>query len=71
MAHPDAFCGRMRFYLNMRIGKGQKKSAQQLFSGICLPLPRGMRIGEVPQAEGFGKHQRRHFAKFAEKPLCG
>ena len=22
MAHPDAFCGRMRFYLNMRVGEG-------------------------------------------------
>ena len=32
---------------------------------------RKARIGEVPQAEGFCKNQRRNFAKFAGKPLCG
>ena len=31
-----------------------------------------VRIGEVfsKKTEGFGKNQRHHFAKFAEKPLC-
>ena len=29
------------------------------------------RIGEVPQAEGFGKNQRRRFSNLAEKPLRG
>jgi len=34
---------------------------------------RKARIGEVfsKKTEGFGKHQRRCFAKLAEKPLCG
>jgi len=32
---------------------------------------RKARIGEVPQAEGFGKNQRRSFDNFAEKPLRG
>ena len=33
----------------------------------CPPLPRGARIGEVPQAEGFGKDQRRCFANLRRK----
>ena len=32
---------------------------------------RKARIGEVPQAEGFGKNRRCRFDKLAEKPLCG
>jgi len=35
------------------------------------PLPCGARIGEVPQAEGFGKNQRHCFGKFAENNPCG
>ena len=52
MAHPDAFCARMRFYLNMRIGKGRKTASRFLveFVLLCRAIAR---IGEVPQAEGF------------------
>ena len=32
---------------------------------------RKARIGEVPQAEGFGKNQRRSFSKLAENNPCG
>lgn len=45
MAHPDAFCGRMRFYLNMRIGKG-RKTASRFLVEFCPPLPRGERREE-------------------------
>ena len=41
-----------------------------------LPCRAIARIGEVSQAEGFGKNQRCSFTNFsafklAEKPLCG
>ena len=73
MAHPDAFCARMRFYLNMRIGKGRKTASRFLveFVLLCRAIAQ---IVKMPQAEGFGKNQRCNISAlstFAEKPIRG
>ena len=43
----------------------------KLATAQCPPLPRDSADRGVPQAEGFGKNQRRSFSKLAENNPCG
>ena len=74
MAHPDAFCGRMRFYLNMRIGKGQKKRLSRFlveFVLLCRAIAQIVKnVFPSGKTEEFRKNQWSSlFGFFAGNPI--